>query len=142
MKRDPSEFESGNSSDDDLLGDLAAKRAELRIVIHDLKVSAPSVTLIVVVATLTIVLLVASLCLIAAPYVLPTFPRALSLAAAFLAVVLAFCAYAVLRRFSIQHERRRLHRMVVKRAMYLAEMADELLDEMHGSELMPKAASK
>jgi hypothetical protein len=142
VKRDPSEFESGNASDDDLLGDLAAKREELRIVIHDLKVSAPPITLLVVVTTFTIVLLVASLCLIAAPYVLPTFPRALSLAAAFFAVVLGFSAYAVLRRFSIQHERRRLHRTVVKRAMYLEEMADQLLNEMHGLELLAKATAK
>jgi uncharacterized membrane protein YccC len=144
MNRDPSEFDSGHSSDDDVLGDLAAKREELRIAIHDLRVSTPPIALLLFGAALIIVFLLASLFLIVAPYVHAAFPKALSLAAAFAAVVLAFPAYAVLRRFSSQHERRRLHRTVEKRARYLQEMADELLREgpRGESEFTPRAAGK
>jgi hypothetical protein len=142
VKSDPSEFEPHDPADDDLLSDLAAKREELRIVIHDLKVSAPPMALLALAASVTIVLLVASLCLIAAPYIQPTFPGALALVAAFLAVMLAFATYAVLRRFAAQRERRRLHRIVAKRAMYLQQLTDELLKDARESEFAVKGAPK
>jgi hypothetical protein len=140
VKRDPSEFEPTDSSRDDLLADLAAKREELRITVHDLKVSAPPIGWLVVGTVLTLVCFLGSLFLLAAPYVHPVFPRSLSLAAAFAVVVLTFAGYALLRRLSAQHERRRLQRTVMKRAVFLDDIADDLLEEVR--EFEPKAASR
>ena len=118
------------SSDTDLIADLAGHLEELRIVVHDLEISRPSTWLSFVALQLSVVLLLASLAAIAGPFLVPTIPQLLSTIAAFLAVALSYLAYAAYRRFSVDMERRRLHTAVLKRAVYLNDVAARLLRDV------------
>jgi len=119
--------DTGESEKQEGLDELASRREELAITIHDLTISKPSVLLSFLTFQFTLPLLIGSLALILVPYFQPRFPYQVSTIAALVAVILAFVAYLSFSKFSIQRERRRLHTNLIKRAEYLARLADDLL---------------
>jgi hypothetical protein len=126
--------------DEEVLADLAARREELRIVIHDLEVSKPATVLSLVALQISLLLLLAAIAFVVAPYFQPEFPRPISTLAAFLVVIFAFASYSAFRRFLAEYERLRLHRSVVERALYVSKMADDLLKTFQDNESSSKVS--
>jgi len=127
-------WESSAADDEEVLADLAARREALKVLIHELHVSEPSLVPSMVGLLLSTVVFLAAAALLVGPYLRPQLPPVLSTIAAFLLVVAVCALYLAFRRFSVDYERRRLHRTVLGRADYLAHTADELLrDSPSGS---------
>lgn len=126
--------ESDSSNTEELVADLAGRREELQIVIHDLDATQRSLLPTLVALEVSLLLLLGSIGLVVAPYLRPGFPEPVSTIAAFVSVILVFVSYLAFRRFSAEYEHRRLHRIVLSRATYLDRLAGNLLKEAGASE--------
>jgi hypothetical protein len=100
---EPEKAQPDSYASEDLVADLAGRREELQIVIHDLEASRPSLLVSLVALEMSLLLLLGSIGVVIAPYLRPGFPEPISTIAAFVSVILAFVSYLAFRRFSAEY---------------------------------------
>jgi hypothetical protein len=108
---------------------LSTEHAAIKIAIHDLEISRPSIFFSLVTFGFSSGLLIVAIALLVFSYFKNPSPPELPIGAAFLVVVFAFASYVTFRRVVVDHESRKVHKAVSARAKYLESVARGLLTQ-------------
>lgn len=119
--------EATSPPDKEVFEKLAAEHAALKITIHDLECTRPSMLFSHITFLFSFCLFGVAVWLLITSYFTNTIQPQFATVAAFLVVIFAFTSYTTFRKVVADHEQWRLHQAVSSRAKYLEEIAYELL---------------